>query len=429
MKSAVETLTPTRVKLTVEVPFDELAPSLDAAYKAIAQQVSIPGFRKGKVPTRIIDQRVGRGAVLEEAINKALPKAYDDAVREAGIAPVSRPDIEITEIDDGNRLAFTAEVDIRPEFDLPDYSGIRVEVADAEPTDADVEEQLEALRGRFATLTPVERPAADGDILLVDISGVDDTGAAVEDLSGAAMSYELGTDGMIPGFDEAVRGAAAGETRTVEFTPTAGEYADRPLTATVTVSAVRERVLPELDDSFAMLASEFDTVAELRADIGERLTRVKRLEQVMEARGKVHDALLALVDFPVPEGAVEEQVAEHFEDGHGDDDHRAEVAEETRTAMRSQFLLDRIAQAEEVAVGESELSSWLVQQAPRYGMGPDALAQALIESGQLPMAIQDIRRGKALAVVTRKAEIVDASGRTVDLEEIDEQMRAAGAEA
>jgi trigger factor len=430
VKSTAETLSPTRVKLTVEVPFDELAPSLDAAYAAIAKQVSIPGFRKGKVPARIIDQRVGRAAVLEEAVNDVLPKAYEEALRENAVVPLGRPEVDVTEIADGQSLTFTAEVDVRPEFDLPDYSGIVVEVDDAEVSDDDVDEQLTGLRGRFASLAPVERAAADGDVLLVDLFGYGADGGSIEDLSGHALSYELGTDGMLPGFDDAVRGATAGEERTFEFTPEAGEYAGQPLTVKVTVSAVRERNLPEADDDFAQLASEFDTIAELRDDLRARLGRVRVLEQGMQARGKVHDALLQLADFPVPEGVVRQEVEEHFADGHaGDDEHRAEVEREARDGLRSRLLLDKIADAEEISVGESELSAWLLQNAPRYGMSPDAFAQALVQAGQLPMAISDIRRGKALAVITTKARVVDASGRTVDLEALDEQMRAAESDA
>ena len=429
MKSSAETLSPTRVKLTVEVPFDELAPSLDAAYQAIAKQVSIPGFRKGKVPSRIIDQRVGRAAVLEEAVNDILPKAYEDALRENAIVPLGRPEVEVTELADGQSLTFTAEVDVRPEFDLPDYSGIAVEVEDAVVSDEDVEEQLTGLRGRFASLTPVQRAAADGDILLVDLLGYEADGSSVEDLSGHALSYELGTDGMLPGFDDAVRGATAGETRTFEFTPEGGEFVGRPLTVNVTVSAVRERALPAADDDFAQLASEFDTIAELRDDIRTRLGRVRVLEQGMQARGKVHEALLGLVDFPLPEGVIRQEVEDHFADGHaGDDEHRAEVEREARDGLRSRLLLDQIAEAEEISVGESELSAWLLQNAPRYGMSPDAFAQALVQAGQLPMAIGDIRRGKALAVVTSKARVVDASGRPVDLESVDAELRAAEAD-
>ena len=425
MKSDVETLSPTRVKLTVEVPFEELKPSLDAAYGKIAKQVNVPGFRKGKVPARIIEQRFGRGAVLEEAVNDALPKAYDEALRENSIVPVGRPEIDVTELEDGQSLTFTAEVDVRPEFDLPAYDSLTVTVANAAPSDDDVEEQLTSLRGRFATLKEVERASADGDVLLVDLAGTTPDGDAVEDLVGNALSYELGTDGMLPGFDDAVRGAAKDETRTFEFTPQNGDWAGIPLTVTTTVTAVRERELPALDDDFAQLASEFDTVDELRADVRERLTRVKRLEQGAEARNNVLDVLMESIDIPLPENLIAQEVEDHFADGHDSgEEHRKEVEEQTRQSLKSQFVLDKIAEKEEVSVGETELSAWLIQQAPRYGMSPDAFAKALVEAGQVPMAIQDIRRAKALALVLENATVVDADGTTVDLKALDAEMNA-----
>jgi trigger factor len=423
VKSDVETLSPTRVKLTVEVPFEELKPSMDAAYGRIAKSVNVPGFRKGKVPARIIEQRFGRGAVLEEAVNDALPKAYDEAISTNGIVPVGRPDIDVTELEDGQALTFTAEVDVRPEFDLPDYASLTVTVGNATPSDEDVTEQLDSLRGRFASLSEVDRAAADGDVLLVDLTGATPEGDAVEDLVGNALSYELGTDGMLPGFDEAVRGATKDETRTFEFTPQNGDWAGIPLTVTATVTAVRERELPALDDDFAQLASEFDTVDELRADVLTRLERVKRLEQGAEARNKVLEVLLESIDIPLPENAIANEVEEHFADGHDSgDEHRAEVEQQTRESLKSQFVLDKIAETEEVSVGETELSAWLIQQSPRYGMSPDAFAQALVEAGQVPMAIQDIRRAKALAVVLESATVVDDDGNPVDLKALDAEM-------
>ncbi len=425
MKSAVETLSPTRVKLTVEVPFEELQSSMDAAYGRIAKQVNVPGFRKGKVPARVIEQRFGRGAVLDEAVNDALPKAYEEALRENAVVPVGRPEIDVTDLEDGVKLAFTAEVDIRPEFDLPDFSSLTVEVAPAVASDADVDEQLDSLRGRFATLKDVERASADGDVLLVDISGATAEGDDVEDLSGTALSYELGTDGMLPGFDDAVRGASNGDTRTFEFTPQNGDWTGVPLTVTVVVTAVRERELPALDDDFAQLASEFDTVGELRADVATRLARLKRLEQGAEARGKVLEALLEAIDIPLPESVISAEVDDHFADGHDSgEEHRAEVEKQAREGLKANFILDKIAETEEVAVGESELSTWLVQQAPRYGMAPDAFAQALVEAGQVPMAIQDIRRGKALAVAMQAVTVVDTDGTPVDLSALDGDLQA-----
>jgi trigger factor len=423
VKSDVETLSPTRVKLTVEVPFEELKPSMDAAYGRIAKSVNVPGFRKGKVPARIIEQRFGREAVIEEAVNDALPKAYDEALRTNSIVPIGRPEIDVDEVLDGQPLTFTAEVDVRPEFDLPDYSSLKVEVANAAPSDDDVAEQLDSLRGRFATLNEVERAAADGDVLLVDLSGATPEGDAVEDLVGTALSYELGTDGMLPGFDDAVRGASKDEVRTFAFTPQNGDWSGIELTVTTTVTAVRERELPALDDDFAQLASEFDTVDELRADVLTRLERVKRLEQGAEARNNVLQVLLDSIDIPLPDAAIAAEVEEHFADGHDSgDEHRAEVEQQTRESMKSQFVLDKIAETEEVSVGETELSAWLIQQSPRYGMSPDAFAQALVEAGQVPMAIQDIRRAKALAVVLESATVVDADGNVVDLKALDADM-------
>ncbi|MCH1462725.1 MAG: trigger factor [Candidatus Nanopelagicales bacterium] len=430
MKTDLESLSPTRVKLTVELPFDELQPSFDKAYASIAKQVSVPGFRKGKVPARVIEQRFGRGAVIEEAINDAVPKAYEDALREKEIVPVGRPEVHVTEIDDGEKVTFTAEVDIRPEFELPDYKAITVEVDAAEASDADIDDHIDNLRTRFASLKDVDRACADGDVLLVDISGSTDSGDDVDDLSSSAMSYELGTDGMLPGFDDAVRGARAGEARTFSFTPSNGDWAGVPLTVTATVTAVRERELPDLDEEFVTMASEFDTVDELREDARSRVGRLKRMEQGQQAREKVNEALMASVDIPVPEGVIAAEVEAHFEDGHeASDEHRAEIEQQSREALKSQFILDRIAEVEEVSVGESELSNWLMQQAPRYGMAPDALAQALVESGQVSMALSDIRRSKALALVLENATVTDSNGDAVDLQalesELNEAMQAA----
>jgi trigger factor len=418
VKSAVETVSSTRVKLTVEVPFEELKPSLDAAYKRIGDQITVPGFRKGKVPQRVIDQRVGRAAVLDEAINDALNSNLDAALREHDIKYIGRPEVDVTTFEDATPLEFTAELDVVPEFDLPAYDTIEVTIDAADVTDADVDEQLDSLRSRFGSLTPVERAAANGDVLLVDIAGTND-GEPVEDLVGTALSYELGTDGMLPGFDEAVVGATAGESRTFSFTPEVGEFEGTALDVAVTVSAVRERVLPDADDSFAQLASEFDTIDELRDDLRTRLARVKLLEQGYAAREKVADALLEAADVPVPEGVIRQQVEEHFADGHGDDDHKAEFETQARNGLKSQLVLDKIAETESLSVSEAELSAWLVQQAPRYGMAPDQFAQELVSNGQVPAAVAEVRRGKALAHVLEHARIVDTEGNVIDLTALD----------
>jgi len=428
VKTEIETLSPTRIKMVVEVPFEDLQPSVDAALIKIGKQINIPGFRKGKVPARVVEQRVGRAAVLDEAINDALPKVYDDIIRENKIRPIGQPEVEVTEIADGDKLAFTAEVDVRPEFELPAFDSLTVEVEPVAMSAADIDEQIDGLRGRFANLKEIDRASIDGDVLLVNISGATETGEEVEDLSASAMSYELGTEGMLPGFDDAVRGAAKGESRTFEFTPQNGDWSGIPLTVTVEVVAVRERELPELDADFVSMASEFDTVEELRADIDNRLGRLKKIEQGNEARNKIHDVLLEQVDIPLPEGVIAAEIEAHFQDGHDSgEEHRAEVETEIRTGLKSQFILDKIAEDEELTVGESELSAWLVQQAPRYGMAPDAFAQALVEAGQVPMAMADIRRAKALAKVLESAKVVDTEGTVVDLAALDAEMAALAA--
>jgi trigger factor len=423
MKAELEKLSPTAVKISIHVPFEELKPSLDRAYVRIAKQVNIPGFRKGNVPQRIIDQRVGRGVVLEEALNDAIPAAYEEAVRDNKIVPVGRPTVDVTEIAEDSHIAFTAEVEVRPEFDLPGFESLKIEV-DAVAVDADaLNEQIDNLRTRFATLKPVERAAANGDVLLIDISG-SLNGEDIAELSATALSYELGTDGMLPGFDEAIVGAAKDEARTFVFTPDQGEHAGQGIDVNVIVRAVRERELPELNDDFAQMASEFDTVAELTADLETRLARMKRLEQGYQAREKVQDVLLSAVEIPLPEGVLASEEEEHFKDGHGDEAHKAEFVENQRKSLKAQFIFDKIAETEEIAVSEQELSAWLVQQAPRYGMSPQEFADALVKSGGVQMAIADVRRAKALEIALRAAQIVDTNGVIINLDDLDADVAA-----
>ncbi len=425
MKSDVETLSPTRVKLTVDMPFDELAPQLDAAYKRIAAQVTVPGFRKGKVPSRIIDQRFGRALVLEEAVNEAVPAAFEQAVAENKLKPLGTPEFDVQELNDGENLAFTVEVDVRPEFDLPDLDAFTVEVDGAEPNDEEVAEQVDALRARFATLTDVERPAQDGDVLLVDLSGACE-GVEVEDLMASALSFEVGgKEEPLPGFDDAVRGAVADEVRSFSFPAEAGEYEGKDIDVTVTVTTVRERELPVADDDFALMASEFDTMDELTEDVRTRLVRMKRVEQGVQARTKLHEQLVDSVDFPLPESLIARELEEHFHDGHGDEDHKAEFESEARGRIKSAILLDRIAEENELTVAQEELSAWLMQQAPRYGMTPDQFANELVAANQVQMAVTEVRRAKALAFVMEKAKIVDPSGAEVDLDALNADLAAA----
>jgi trigger factor len=398
---------------------------LDAAYKRIAAQVTVPGFRKGKVPSRVIDQRFGRALVLEEAVNEAVPAAFEKAVAENNLKPLGTPEFDVQELNDGENLAFTVEVDVRPEFELPDLDAFVVEVDGAEPTDDEVTEQVDALRARFATLTDVERPAQDGDVLLVDLSGACE-GEEVEDLMASALSFEVGgKEEPLPGFDDAVRGAVADDVRSFSFPAEAGQYEGKDIDVTVTVTTVRERELPAADDDFALMASEFDTMDELTDDVRSRLVRMKRVEQGVQARTKLHEQLVDSVDFPLPESLIARELEEHFHDGHGDEDHKAEFESEARGRIKSAILLDRIAEENELTVAQEELSAWLMQQAPRYGMTPDQFANELVQAGQVQMAVTEVRRAKALAFVRERATVVDPSGTEVDLDALNADLAAA----
>ena len=415
MKSSVEALNPTRVRLTVEVPFTELKPSVDSAYKRIAAQVTIPGFRKGRVPAMVIDQRVGRSVVLDEAVNEHLPKAYNAAVDEHKVKPLGQPELDVTAFVDGSDLTFTAEVDVRPEIELPEYTGISVQVADADVTDEDIAKQVQSLRTRFGSLAVVERPVRAGDFVTLDLVASHD-GEPVEDATASGLSYEVGSGQLLEGLDEVLDGMSAAQSADLRTPLRAGEHTDHDVDVTVTVQSVRERSLPDEDDDFAQLASEFDTLDELKDDLRSRLAGVKKLQQGVEARDTALEQLLKLVEVPLPDRLVQAQVHDHFEDGHGDEDHRAEYESQARQALTAQFVLDAIATKEELSVGEGELSEYIVRNASRYGMTADQFAQEIVTAGQVPAVIGEVVRAKALAFVLEHATVTDASGRPVDIE-------------
>jgi trigger factor len=414
VKSTVETLSPTRVRLNVEVTFDEIKPSIDAAYKNIASQVNIPGFRRGKIPARIIDQRVGRSAVLDEVVNEVLPRAYSDALRENNVYAIGRPEIEVTEVADGDHVAFTAEVDTRPEFDLPELSTITVQVDGGDMSPEAVERQLDSLRGRFAKLSPVERAAIDGDVLQLDIVGTVD-GESADEYTASSLAYTLGSEGLVPGADAKLAGTKADDITLLTFTPEDGPHEGKNVALTITTTSIRERVLPAADDDFAQLASEFDTIEELRDDIRVQLGQMGVLGIANEARDKALRQLVEGLDVAVPENTVAAEIASHFQDGHGDDDHRLAVRDEIVESMKAQFVLDKLADQFEVSVSEADLSNWVVQNAPQYNMTPQALLDALVQSGDLSVALSDVRRGKALAELVDSVKVVDASGAVVDI--------------
>ena len=425
MKSSVEVLSPTRVRLDVEVPYADLEPHVANAYKKVAAQVNIPGFRKGKIPAAMIDQRVGRGAVIDEAINTALPLFYGQAAREHSVAVIGRPEVDVKEFVDNDKLVFTVEVDVRPEVVLPDFSKITVEVDDVVVADADVDEQIESLRTRFGTLTTVEREVKNGDFTTLDMTAFID-GKEVDGGQANDISYEVGADKMIDGLDEKLIGMKAGDVKTFE-TQLVGQQEGEKGEVTVTVKAVKERELPPVDDAFAKLASEFDTLAELKSDFVARLERVKKMEQGAQARDRLVEKLLADNEIPVPDNLVELEVNDHLE-GEGrleDAEHRAEVDGQVRSSLRSDFLLDAIVSAEEVQVTEIELTEYLVRTSQRYGMAPQQFAEELQKAGQIQQLVAEVTRAKALASVLGRITVKDASGNVIDLEALAPQPNPA----
>jgi len=436
LKSTVEHLSPTRVRINVEVPFDELKPNFDRAYKKLASQVRIPGFRPGKAPARVIESRIGRAPILDEVVNEAIPAKYMEAITEGSVRTLGQPDIEVTKLEDGDHIAFTAEVDIRPDITIPAFGELAVTVEDLELTDDEVAEQLDELRARFGTLAGVERAAENGDFVSIDLSATVD-GQEVEEAKTAGLSYEVGSGEMIEGIDEAIIGTSAGESKAFTTSLVAGEFAGRDAEVTVTVNTVKVRELPEPDDEFAQLASEFDTIDELKSDLRERLTRVKKMQQGVEARDKVLEALLEVTEVPLPEKVVESEVEVRKHDAVHTFDHdeakfeeyltsqgqtleqfNTDVQEEAEKAVKTQLVLDSIADAENVNVDDNELTERIIYQAQRFGISPDEYVQRAQQSGQLGAIFADVRRGKALASVVRLATVTDASGNAVDLEEL-----------
>jgi trigger factor len=433
VKTDVEELSPTRVKLTIEVPFEELKTSLDKAYREVARQVRVPGFRPGRVPPRIIDQRFGRATVLEQAVNEAVPELYSKALAERDVVPLSQPDLEITKLDDGKELAFTAEVDIRPSFELPDVTTLSVTVENADVGPDQVEEYLGALRERFASLKTVDRPVEAGDFVSIDLSATVD-GEAVEDAQATGVSYEVGTESMLDGLDEALAGMTAGEAKTFTAELAGGERAGLAADVLVTVNSVKIKELPELDDEFAQSASEFDTIGELRASTRKQLTSVRQAGQAGQARERLLAELIDQLDIPLPERIVEAEVDQRRHSLQDQLDRAgltmqayldasettaakidADFEADARRSVKAGFILDKLATQEDLKVSAEQLSAYVTEQAYRMGVTPDRLAQQLSDNGQLPAVAADVLRGNALTWLAEQATVVDEAGRPVDV--------------
>jgi trigger factor len=446
VKTDVEELSPTRVKLTIEVPFEELKPSLDKAYRDVGKQVRIPGFRPGHVPPRIIDQRLGRGVVLEQAVQDAVPQLYGKALEESEVLALGQPDLEITRLDDGEQLAFTAEVDVRPKFELPDLAALSVTVENAEVGPDEVEEYLSDLRERFASLKTADRPAADGDFVSIDLSA-SVAGKLVDDAQASGLSYQVGSGTLLDGLDEVLAGMSAGDATTFTTELPGGVHEGEQADVALTVHSVKIKELPELDDEFAQSASEFDTLGEFRAGTRARLENVKRLSQVGQARDRALDAVLSRLDIPLPERLVasetearERSMDEQLERsgttreaylearGIGEDDLEAEMIVDARRSVKAGFVLDELARQEELKVSQEELNAFIVEQAYRLGVQPDRLAKEIVDRGQLGAAMADVLRGQALRVLAERVKVTDEAGLPVDVKQI-ASMRDSGEDA
>lgn len=439
MKSSTESLSPTRVKLTIEVPFEEFKPNLDKAYKTIGAQIQVPGFRKGKVPAAIIDQRVGRGAVLDEALNSALQGWYTAALQETNTTPLGQPEIDLTKFEDGETIEVTAELDVRPTLEIPDASQIEVTVQDIEVADEDVNEQLDQLRERFATFTEVDRPAAEGDSISIDLSAANKDGSLIDEAQAEGLPYVIGKATMLDGLDEAVTGLSKGESKTFSTTLVGGELKGDEVDVTVTLQDVRQTELPELDDEFAQMASDFDTMDEFRADLVERLTRGKRIEQAAEARDLVLEELVSKIEAPMPEGLAEGELANRRqqmdqqlamagltledylndqEDGKTVEEFESELERDVRESIVAQFVLDQLVEENEYPLDNDELSQHIMRRAQQSGEDPNSYIQHIMEHNHVPEMISEVLRGKALAALVESAKVTDKSGNAVDLKNL-----------
>ncbi len=435
MKSTVEKLSPTRVRINVEVPFTELEPDFDRAYQQLAKQIRLPGFRPGKAPAKLLEARVGRTSVLEQVVNDALPSRYSEAITTSELHPIGQPDIEVTKVDDGKELVFTAEVDVRPDIELPDLDKLKISVDPIEVKDEEVDAELESLRARFGTLKGVDRPAKEGDFVSIDLSAAVD-GKDIPDGRAEGLSHEIGSAQLIEGLDEAIIGLAEGGSTTFPTKLVAGEHAGQEADVTVTVNSIKERELPAADDEFAQLASEFDTMDALRENLTEQVRRVKRIHQAESIRDNALETLLEMVEVPLPEAVVQAQVDTALHNAiHSVDHDEAKFAEAlaaqgssreqfdtdnreaAEKAVKTQLLMDAIADDLGIQVGEADLTERLVLMSRQYGIQPQQLVNLLQQNNQLPAVYADVRRGLAVAAVVEASTVTDTDGTVIDTTE------------
>lgn len=420
MKSTVEQLEPTRVKITAEVPYDELKPAVEAAAKKLSQQVNIPGFRRGKVPMRVLENHIGRAALIEQAVNDSLDGYYQELLVANEITPLGPPSADVTEWPNmtgkpGGKLAFAIEVDTRPEIELPAFSDITLTAEKPEVTDEDVEERLTEMRQRFATLKSVDRKVADNDFVSIDMEATID-GETVDSVSG--VSYQLGSGQMLDGIDEALTGMAAGETTTFTSTLAGGEHEGEEAEVTVTVHSVKEQELPEADDDFAQLASEFDTIEEFRSDLAEQAEKDKLSEVVFASRDLLLEELKNRLEVPVPAGVIDAEVERQKEAAGDEKVDEKELRSETEDALRTQLILDAVVEKLEVEVEQDELLQFMLQQAQMYGIDPQQFIQAAAQTGQIGAFSGELTRNKALIEALKDVKVVDEDGKDIDINSV-----------
>jgi trigger factor len=415
-----EAVSPTRVRLTITVSPEELKPRLDHAYSHIAEAVTIPGFRKGKVPPPIIDQRVGRGEVLNHAVSESLDGLFQEAVVDQKVRTLGRPEADVTqwpsEKDFSGDLVVVVEVDVRPEFTVPEISKYSLEVDAISVSADDIAQELDDLRARFGTLVTVDRPIKTGDFVQINL--VASIGDSTID-SAESISYEVGSGQLIEGIDEALDTLTAGEATSFESELLGGDRAGEKALIEVTVLSVKERELPEADDDFAQIASQFDTIKELREDLKKQVERRGVFAQAQQARDALVEKLLADVDIALPQGVVDDEVNRHLERENRleDDKHRAEVVESTNKSLKTQLLLDALVEKLQVQVSQDELTQYLIQSASQYGMDPQEFIQTLDNNNQIPSMVGEVARSKSLSVALAEVKVVDSKGKKVDLSE------------
>lgn len=427
LQTTAEPLEKDRVKLRVEVAEAALAPAIDAAYKRWAKDIKVAGFRQGKVPRQIIDARLGGPEVIrEEALRDALPDFYRDALRSEEIEPIAPPDIDVVTFEAGAPLVFEATVDVRPEIPVPDLSTINVEASSAEVTDEDVNEQLERLRDRFAELETTAREARRGDHVLIDLKGYHHD-QPVEGASAPDYLYEVGSRTGPPRLDDELEGARPGAI--LKFSDTmpaaAGELAGQQISFTVLVKEVKAKKLPQLDDEFAKTVGEFDTLDELKDDLRERLSGVKRQMAEEQTKGDALEKLIDAADFTAPEKLVEAEFnhrLEHFEKDLADaglsmDEYvrqtestelqiRSDIRSQTARSVKAELLLEEIARRRQIDVTEEDIGREVAIAAARAQRDPKEVAEQLVSSGRLSAVAADIMRRKALDHVVDEVNVI-----------------------